>query len=84
MYRLFKDKRYQGFAHHLLDDLLKKATIEKDRLSWPQAENRRQPNLLELQTGLMQGASGIGLTLLHVDAQLRKRNYRIKLPDNPY
>ena len=37
-------------------------------LKWIQAEHRLHPDRLTAQTGLMQGAAGVGLTLLRLDA----------------
>lgn len=73
-----------AFARRLTDDLLKRATKDGDGIKWIQAENRTQPKALKAQIGLMQGAAGIGLWLLHLDAQDRGLKPVIYLPDNPF
>jgi hypothetical protein len=36
------------------------------------------------QTGLMQGAAGVGLSMLRLDGALRSRRPVIALPDSPF
>ena len=36
------------------------------------------------QTGLMQGAAGVGLAMLRLDGALRGRRPTIVLPDSPF
>jgi hypothetical protein len=43
-----------------------------------------QPENVVAQTGLMQGAAGVGLALLHLDNAVKGRADRIVLPDNPW
>lgn len=84
LYQLYKNEMHLLFSEHMLNNLLQRATAGENKLSWKQAENRTQPTLLQAQTGLMQGAAGIGLTLLHINAVKNNKMYRIKLPDNPF
>jgi lantibiotic modifying enzyme len=84
LYRMDKDSAYLGFARVILDDLLRKGTLAGDGIQWVQAENRSQPELLQAQTGLMQGAAGIGLALLRADALQHGRKTLIRLPDDPF
>jgi lantibiotic modifying enzyme len=58
------DPEYRAFAGHLAARLMETATREGGGLYWVQAEHRTRPDLLVAQTGLMQGAAGIGLVLL--------------------
>jgi hypothetical protein len=53
-------------------------------VKWIQAEHRTRPELLMAQTGLMQGASGIGLYLLHLDAFEQGKRSKIYLPDSVF
>jgi hypothetical protein len=56
--------------------------VRDDRgVRWVQAEHRVKPELRVAQTGYMQGASGIGMWLLHVSDPTRQA---IVLPDNPF
>ena len=64
--------------------MLSKATEEKGGLRWIQAEHRTRPDFLQAQTGLMQGAAGIGLWLLNLDAYGQKRKPGFVLPDSPF
>jgi hypothetical protein len=63
---------------------MSKATIEDGGMKWVQAEHRTRPELLIAQTGLMQGASGIGLFLLHLDAFEQRKRPKINLPDSVF
>jgi hypothetical protein len=63
---------------------LTRATADGDGLKWVQAENRVSPNVVLAQTGLMQGAAGVGLAMLRLDGTLRGRKPAIVLPDAPY
>ena len=85
MYELTKEKQYLDLARTTTDALLAKATRDRDGVRWVQAEHRVKPDLLVAQTGLMQGASGIGLWLLHLSAfENGKGPPAITLPDNPF
>jgi len=73
------------FAVRAADDLLARATAEGAGLMWVQAEHRAQPEFLVAQTGYMQGAAGIGMMLLHLDAVIAaQESPRIVFPDTPY
>jgi len=61
-----------------------KAKVEDGRMKWIQAEHRTRPELLMAQTGLMQGASGIGLFLLHLDVFEQRKRPTINLPDSVF
>jgi lantibiotic modifying enzyme len=75
---------YVAFAQRCADDTLARATAEGDGFKWLQAENRVSPNVVLAQTGLMQGAAGVGLSMLRLDGVIRKRRPLIVLPDAPY
>jgi hypothetical protein len=64
--------------------LMAKATVEDGRMKWIQAEHRVRPELLIAQTGLMQGAAGIGLFLLHLDSFEQGTWPKINLPDSAF
>jgi hypothetical protein len=64
--------------------LLQKATRDASGLRWIQAEHRVRPELLIAQTGYMQGAAGIGMLLLHLDAFEQKKRASIVFPDSPF
>ena len=84
MYKMKGDKTYLAFADKVLDDLVNKADVHDDAWQWIQAENRRQPEFLQAQTGLMQGAAGIGLAFLRADALRKGRLPLVRLPDDPF
>jgi lantibiotic modifying enzyme len=84
MYEVTGDKMYADFAKRVTADLLKRGTREGDAMKWIQAEHRVKPELLIAQTGLMQGASGIGLWLLHLDEFEHGKKPAIILPDSPF
>jgi lantibiotic modifying enzyme len=78
------DASYLAFARRVADDTLDRATPEGDGSKWVQAENRVSPNVVLAQTGLMQGAAGVGLSMLRLDGALRGRKATIVLPDSPF
>ncbi len=84
LHRITGKQEYLDFAKRLTSDLLKRGTRDESGLRWIQAEHRTQPKLLVAQTNLMQGAAGIGLYLLHLDAFEQGKRPRIVLLDCPY
>jgi lantibiotic modifying enzyme len=75
---------YLAFAKRITGDLLKRGTRDEQGLRWVQAEHRTQPKLLVAQTGYMQGAAGIGMWLLRLDAAERGRGNFVSFPDTPF
>lgn len=84
MHRRTGDARHLKYAEEVAHDTLARATAEGDGLKWIQAEHRVRPELLVAQTGLMQGAAGVGLTMLHLDGAREGRKPLVTLPDDPY
>ena len=84
LYITLGDKEYLDFSRQVTNNLLAHATQEGNGLKWIQSEHRRQPDFLQAQTGYMQGASGIGLWLLHLYAFENKKETVIRLPDDPW
>ncbi|MBX9604135.1 MAG: hypothetical protein K2X35_24240 [Bryobacteraceae bacterium] len=78
------DARYLDAARRLTDDLLARATRGADGWKWIQAEHRARPELLIAQTGYMQGAAGIGMWLLRLDAALAGKRPGVRFPDSPF
>lgn len=77
------EPKYLVLAQRLTADLLDRGTRDADGLRWTHAEHRTRPESLSTQVGYMQGAAGIGIWLLHLDAFLQQRDRRIRLPDDP-
>jgi lantibiotic modifying enzyme len=75
---------YLAFAKRMTGDLLNRGTRDERGLRWVQAEHRTQPKLLVAQTGYMQGAAGIGMWLLRLDAAERGRGNFVRFPDTPF
>jgi len=84
LYRITQKKEYLDFVRHLTGDILSRTTKTDNGIKWIQAEHRTRPEFLQAQTGLMQGAAGIGLWLLRLDAFDQDRNPQILFPDNPF
>jgi lantibiotic modifying enzyme len=84
LHRATGDRAYLEFARRITADLLHRGSRDQAGLRWVQAENRTQPDLLVAQTGLMQGAAGIGLWLLRLDALDTGRPDTLRLPDSPF
>jgi len=79
-----KNREYLAFARHLTADLLRRSTRDDKGVRWEGAEFRVKPELLNTQTGYMQGAAGIGMLLLHLDGLDCGRSDRIVFPDSPF
>lgn len=84
LYRITKKPEYLAFCETMTADLLTRATRDSKGCRWMQAEHRVKPQELVAQTGYMQGAAGIGLLLLRLDAHRRNREPAIALPDSPF
>jgi lantibiotic modifying enzyme len=84
LHRLTRKTQYMDFVSRLTDQILAKGTRGDSGLSWTQAEHRSRPQFLQAQTGLMQGAAGIGLWLLHLHLYERGQRPQVRLPDDPF
>lgn len=85
LHRLTGEDRSLAFARRVTRDLLARATATPgDGLKWIHAEHRVRPEYAYAQTGYMQGAAGIGMLLLRMDAVERGREWTFRLPDSPY
>jgi DUF1680 family protein len=90
MHRRTGDRKYMNAVRALTDDLLARATREetsdgRPTLKWIHAEHRIRPDFLQAQTGYMQGAAGIALWLLELDAHDNAQAARPpQLPDSPF
>jgi lantibiotic modifying enzyme len=84
LYRVTGELEYLEFAKRVATDLLRRAIRDGDGIKWIQAEHRVKPDLLVAQAGYMQGAAGIGMLLLHLDALEPGRAGGIALPDSPF
>ncbi len=85
MHAVTGDEHHLELARRLADDVIARGIRQGEGTSWPQAEHRVQPELIVAQTGFMQGAAGIGVMLLHLDAALDGRPpAAIALPDSPF
>jgi lantibiotic modifying enzyme len=84
LYGVTKDGAYLQFSKKMSADLLMRGTLDEQGLRWVQAEHRVRPELLIAQTGYMQGAAGIGMWLLRLDAAEQKRSAFVKFPDSPW
>lgn len=85
LHQVTRDPEYLEFSKKAAGLLLSKATRDAGGVRWIQAEHRVRPELLVAQTGYMQGASGVGMWLLHMHAVTEKNpKPAIVLPDNPF
>jgi lantibiotic modifying enzyme len=78
------DPRYLGLARRVAAWLERQSELASTGRSWSQAEHRVRPELLEAQTGYMQGAAGVGSFLLRLWALDAGRAVKIQLPDCPF
>jgi lantibiotic modifying enzyme len=84
LYQTFGNKEYLDFAYTMTADVLKRTERDGEGIKWTQAEHRRRPELLQAQTGMMQGAAGIGLWLLRLNAFEKKGKRLVRMPDDPF
>ncbi len=85
MYQVTRDRQFLDLARNGTDQLLRVAKRDATGARWVQAEHRVKPDLLIAQTGYMQGASGVGMWLLHMSAFAEGRKMPIlTFPDNPF
>ncbi|MGB6484106.1 MAG: lanthionine synthetase LanC family protein [Candidatus Acidiferrales bacterium] len=85
MYQLTKKSEYLSLAKQASDRLLTLATDDEQGTRWVQVETRVRPDVAIAQTGYMQGASGVGLWLLHMSALSEgKSEPTMAFPDNPF
>jgi lantibiotic modifying enzyme len=83
--KLTGDATYKPFAHRVVQNILARATpTPGGGLKWIHAENRVQPDRTYAQTGYMQGAAGIGMLMLRMDAEEKGRGWGFRLPDSPF
>lgn len=84
LHRVTRKPEYLAFSKRVTAQLLSQATQDEKGMRWIQAEHRVRPELLVAQTGYSQGAAGIGMWLLHLDAFEQGKKTRITLPDSPF
>ena len=61
-----------------------RAQADGPGLKWIQAENRIEPDNVQAQTGLMQGAAGIGLFFIHLSELDGNAETANRFPDSPW
>ncbi|GAA4271407.1 lanthionine synthetase LanC family protein [Aquimarina gracilis] len=74
---------YLEFSEKMTQRIVYQSTQEKGYMKWIHAENRKSPDVIAAQTGLMQGSAGIGLWFLQINSFQNQRAALIKLPDTP-
>jgi lantibiotic modifying enzyme len=83
-YGLNKELTDRAFAIRIGDYLKNRAQADSGGLKWIQAENRIEPENLQAQTGLMQGAAGIGLYFIHLAELDGSAETANRFPDSPW
>lgn len=84
LFQVTAKQEYLDFAVRLTEQIRKEAALDKEGMRWVQAEHRVKPDFLQAQTNLMQGAAGIGLWLLRLEAHKKGRKPLLEMPDNPF
>jgi lantibiotic modifying enzyme len=83
-YRLKKESTDREFALRIGEYLKSRAQADSGGLKWIQAENRIEPDNVQAQTGLMQGAAGIGLFFIHLAELDGNAEAANRFPDSPW
>ncbi len=80
LYEITQNRDYLSFARKMTHKAIDAGTQSVQGLKWVHAENRRSPEQVAAQTGLMQGSAGMGLWFLQMDA-FEKQSMFSWLPD---
>jgi Lanthionine synthetase C-like protein len=83
LHRLEGEDDDLAFARIMVDDLLKRAIIDGAGMRWSNYEFRNQDPYLPAETGYMQGASGIGSTLLRLHRHRNGDPWTVRWPHAP-
>ncbi len=83
LFKITGNTKYLHFSERMTQKIISSLTQEEDYIKWIHAENRRNPDELAAQTGLMQGSAGMGLWLLQLNAYQLQKKPLITLPDTP-
>jgi len=85
LHALTGDEAHLEYARRIAENVAGRADDPgADERKWTQAEHRVQPELLQAQTGWMQGAAGVGAFYLHLAARERGEAPLVVLPDSPW
>ena len=85
VYLVAHDRKWLQAAKEGSEDLLRRADVHDGEYRWVQVETFVRPDYAIAQTSYMQGASGIGMWLLHFGAALAGQHRPvIRFPDNPF
>ena len=84
MSRIRREQEYLDMTQRVATRLRAAATRAGDGLKWIQAEHRVRPHEVFAQTGLMQGAAGVGMFFARLDAYEQGRMPFVRLPDTPF
>jgi hypothetical protein len=83
-YPVNKESTDRAFAIRIGNYLRSRAQADSSGLKWIQAENRIEPDNLLAQTGLMQGAAGVGLYFIHLAELDGSAEPASRFPDSPW
>ena len=82
LYLATGEGKYLDGAKSCADVLVRRAVPDGDGVKWPQAEHRVRPDFIQAQTGEMQGAAGICVSLLRLYlVETGRPELIVRLPD---
>jgi Lanthionine synthetase C-like protein len=85
VYLVTHHRKWLNAAEAATNRLLSRADVSNGGYRWVQVETFVRPDFAVAQTGYFQGASGIGMWLLHFGAAIaRQHDPVITLPDSPF
>ena len=84
LYRCTGDKQYLDLAVRIARTAIENSQLVSGVRAWSQAEHRSRPEFVELQTGYMQGAAGLGSFLVHLATVDAEEVAKIQLPETPF
>jgi len=83
LYQITGNQAYMDYTLAMTEKAFELASTTGSGIRWVHAENRRSPEQVAAQTGLMQGSAGMGLWFLQLDAFLKGKKSSVVLPDVP-
>ena len=84
LHTLDRSAGHLAVAERAAADIVARGSEANGGLCWVQAEHRVRPEQLIAQTGLMQGAAGVGLFMLRLHAARAGKKPFVTLPDTPF
>jgi len=84
LHRTTGRSEYLDLAQRIASNAIAQSRVVGAGRGWSQAEHRSRPDFLEVQTGYMQGAAGLGSFLLNLATHDQQTGAKIAMPETPF